>query len=143
MLWKLFKRNKKNAGLGSRVDKRKAVNFRCRESGSYPVDYEITKPMLGILKKMKEEIDQMIQNGMVDEFVTEEIFDEYVEAHIQLLRNDIERQSLKHSMSIYAIESELQTVLGINKAYKRLGKEVLDEQQQSNQQIEKEDERYE
>lgn len=142
MLHNLFKSSKKPVGAGRRNDGRRLFHFRCPESGSYPVDYEFTGFMVKILEKIQTEINQRVNQGMVDEYTAPEIFNEYIEAHLQLMRNDIEKQASKHGMAIGNIESEIRTALRMNWAYKQLGEEMLDEHENSIQ-SEKEEERYE
>lgn len=143
MLRNPFKRMNKPVGAGRQVNRGKcSVNFRCRESGSYPVDYEFTKFMINVMEKIDKDISHKIQSGMVDEYTTPDVFDEYIEAHLQLMRNDIEKQALRHGLSIGAIEEEIHTALSMNKAYKLLGEETLLEHE-GNTSEEREEDHYE
>lgn len=101
------------------------ISYRTSQAGARPVDYEFSKNMKKILNRMEHDIDKLINEGAIDYYTDLNIFDSLIDSYYQLLKNDVERQALKHKMSIHSIVGQVQIELKECREIKTVMNELL------------------
>lgn len=109
------------------------IEYRTPQAGARPVDYRISRNMKKIFNQMKRDIDNLASSELIDAYTDLHLFDNLIDSYYQLLINDIERQGLKHKLTIYSIHGEIQAALRESREIQSVGSSILSEQETTQQ----------
>lgn len=79
------------------------IPFRTIHGGSRPGNFVVTKNMKLLKKNVYSYIDKIVSAGLTDEYSDPGMFDKFIEANFQQIKNDILEQGIKLDLTAVSI----------------------------------------